>query len=181
MGLSWEGPLGGALLVYDKDKELIAKRGIGYIKKLYLKDLTGDRISEIVCETTPGTGTGWRLERIEVYSLRNEELKDLFLGVSFEGNWVNPPVVPDGPNELEAKFSFEDIDNDGNLEIIRYPKKTFLKYNKRENKYDIISVKELPKEIYKWDTEKQHFCNIKKELGKNEEVERKDEKDIFIP
>lgn len=122
IGISWEGPNDGYLIPMNKDGNVINKTSVGYIKQLSLVQLQKGNVEDLLLiDAIKGTGTGMREDHYNILSIANKGFLKLWDVVSYE---VSAPgsVAPDDNYEITTSVAFEDIDNDGILELI-YQKK----------------------------------------------------------
>jgi len=122
IGISWEGPSDGCLIIMDKDGNIIDKKDLGYIKQLSLIQLMKADVNDfLLVDSIQGTGTGMELDQYTVLSITNKGFLKLWNGTSYEKS-VPGVVAPEANYVIKAFVTFEDIDDDGTLELI-YQKK----------------------------------------------------------
>jgi hypothetical protein len=132
VGLSWEGPNNGYLILMDKDGTVIGKTRVGYIKQLTLISLKKEGDDYVLVDAIKGTGTGVREDHYNILSVTHKGFSKLWDAVSYE---MSAPgsFAPDDNYEIKTSVKFEDIDNDNILELI---------YQKKLVKYQYLPQKD---------------------------------------
>ncbi len=165
VGLSWEGPNTGYLILMNKEGNVIDKTRVGFIKKLTLISLKKEGDDFVLVDAIKGTGTGIREDHYNILSIANKGFLKLWDVVSYE---MSAPgsVAPDDNYDIKASVEFEDIDNDGILELIYQKKLVKYQYLPKTEQLKTVSTSKKT-EIYKLRkiNNKQQFT-LEKQKGK---------------
>ncbi len=158
VSISYGGPSMGwiGLLVKDDFKEeyeLVnweSTRGYVYAEKIQFKNIPNEKYLSIIVETGGGCGTGCHVHEMNIYTYLHNQLKLTWRGFKEETNISFEGIT----NNYE--IDFEDINNDGNSEIVQAGKEEKVKWD--TEKQDYITTKEIAvKYIYEWNEQKQEF------------------------
>jgi len=150
VGFGFGGPSAGWVGLIAKDGEeykLVNWESVGtYVSDMEMKDIPNNKYRSLVVKTKGGVGTGMHQQKIFVYTYINGRLK-----LAWDGFIEDAGFGAGGGIEYTSVVNFEDINNDGNIEITQIGTEKYFEYNEKDN--DWISVKETSfvKKIFEWD------------------------------
>ncbi len=165
VGLSFEGPNAGYLVLIDKDGNVIDKTRVGYINQLTLISLKKEGDDYVLVDAIKGTGAGVRQDHYNIFSITNKGFLKLWEAVGSEISDLGS-VSSNNIDETTTSVIFKDVDNDGILELIyqkkkvRYhylPKTKQLKVGQESTKTEIYKLRKI--------NNKQQFT-LEKQKGK---------------
>lgn len=147
IGISWAGPNDGYLILMNKDGNILHKKRVGRINQLTLKQLQVGGDDFLLVDSNYRSGTGTKLDQYNIFSINNQGFLKVWDGVSNERE--SPGLLaPEDNFDIKALVGFEDIDNDGNLELLYYKRIVKYRFNEEKNKF-IAEPASQKTEIYK--------------------------------
>ncbi len=157
VGLSWEGPIDGYLILLDKDGNVIDKSRVGYIGQLSLAQLKQEDLDDfLLVDAIKGTGAGMRVDQYTIIAITNKGFLKLWEGLSYERSAPGLSASDDN-YEMNASVTFEDIDKDGNLELLYHKKIVKYRYLREKKRFkaepsyqktEIYKLKKTSKQEY---------------------------------
>ncbi len=90
---SWE-TYGGAVLIYNRDRDLIAFLKPGKIREGWAEDLDGDGIDELILRCGPFSATGYVLETVKIMKWDGDKLGEYGNYTEFEGVYMRTLYIP---------------------------------------------------------------------------------------
>ena len=99
----WE-TYGGAILVYDRDLNLITTLRPGKIREAWAEDLDTDGVAEIIARCGPGCASSFTLKTLKVLKWNGEELYEYGDYTEFERVSMRTLYIP-----FEIRRNLEDI------------------------------------------------------------------------
>lgn len=137
----------GYVLIFDKDKNLIAKEEISdWVVGIKVRKIFKDRdCIAIITNRTLTFGMGIVDEHYHLFDFDGKNLNQIWDGQLTKGEIFY--TSPESPYVIYYNNEFEDINKDGVKEIIQHPvKKRF----SREDTDKVIRQKELPEKVFYW-------------------------------
>ena len=93
VGLNWQGPSAGALLLFQCDGRLLHSVETAYIDSLRQPEF-GSRLPPIVAVYGGSAGaTSYHSDGVTLFALRDSDLVTAWSGTTFERSETNPPVT----------------------------------------------------------------------------------------
>ncbi|NIR17922.1 MAG: hypothetical protein GWN86_30090 [Desulfobacterales bacterium] len=133
IGISFEDPVDGYLLLISDSGKVIDKKRVGYIKALGARSLLSGDEDAVVVDSKVGAGTGFAESRFTVFGLSEKGFEELWQGASRVSSF--PLLAEPAENyELSGLLGFEDADGDGVFEILYTNIKKKYSYDKKREK-----------------------------------------------
>jgi len=141
LGISWEGPKDGILLLQNKNGNVLSKIKTGYIKSIGFFDVDGDNYDEILVDSVNGVGTGYREDIFSVILIDNSRLNVIWSELSYKKSF--PGLLARDENYvIKGMVRFDDVDNQNAKRIVYY--KEIIEYD-IDPSSGIKSVKSIKK------------------------------------
>ncbi len=144
LGVKWEGPIDGGLFLLDCERHTLAVVHLGAVDEIRQgPTLPGDG-SSVEVRYQPGSGTGYRLQFVELVGNRENVILRLWKHTAYERSFILP-----NEDGTEDRYFWE-VDQGGSVIRVSGRRSTFPKPAAGTYEWGPPSTQDLPRETFCW-------------------------------
>lgn len=144
LGVKWEGPIDGALFLLDCKGRTLALVHLGAVEEIRQGPILPVVGSTVEVRYRPGSGTGYRLEQVEILAFRGNAILPLWKHTASESAFILP--TEDG---TEDRYSWS-FSEGGNVIRVSGRRSTFPKPHEGSYEWGPPSTYDLPTAKFCW-------------------------------
>ena len=139
VGLSWN-PINGYILLMDPSGEILARKRVGYITSIGLRQLKASGDDAIVIDSVVGTGTGTQEARFYILNI-DKQLSEVWEGLSYKYEYPLA-LAPESNYKISACIRFVARDDDKSYDLIHTLWRTTYSYREDSQTLSVIGTTE---------------------------------------